>query len=119
MADEIVFGSNRVNYKLCQFGVVDLISVVETDSRRVQPTRQDVDSLLTRIRNHKPRFVCVIHSKVSKALNRRFMGRLKYGICGALLPNSESCFALNYFPNGNNIPDTTKIKIFEDLRRVL
>lgn len=118
-ADEIVFGSTRVNYKQCAFGIVDLVDVVETESRKVSVNRQHVDSLVEKIQQFKPRFVCVIHAKVSKALNRRFMGRLEYGICGALLPNSKSSFVLNYFPNGNNISDKTKIQIFEDLRRAL
>jgi hypothetical protein len=77
-----------------------------------------VDLLFTRIRELKPRFVCVIHSKVRDVLNKNpvSMDRLDYGICGPLLRGSESVFVLNYFPNGNNVPDEKKLKIFGALR---
>ncbi len=117
-ADDVVFGSTQVNYKQCAFGVLDLVDVVETDSRKVRPTPQHVDLLLAQIHKFGPRFVCVIHSKVRNALNKRkeFVDRLDYGICGALLPGSQSVFVLNYFPNGNNVRDEKKLEIFRALR---
>lgn len=67
------------------------------------------------------RFVCVIHSKVRDALDSHagLTGQLAYGICGALLPGSPTVFVMNYFPNGNNIPDEPKIEIFTALRDAL
>jgi hypothetical protein len=118
-ADEKVFGSTEVNYLNASFGVIDLVEdVVETDSGEVPVTADDVKRLLMRIRELKPRFVCVIHSKVRDALNTygSLHRQLDYGCCGKVLPNCWSEFVLNYFPNGNNIPDADKIRIFRLLR---
>ena len=100
-------------------GVVDLVDhLVQTNSGKVRPTRQHVDRLFARIREFDPRFVCVIHSKVRDALNknRESADQLDYGICGPLLRDSESVFVLNYFPNGNSVPDKKKLEIFRALR---
>jgi G:T/U-mismatch repair DNA glycosylase len=121
-ADEIVFGSTTVNYKNCAFGVVDLVDdLVQTNSGKVQPTRRHVDLLLTRIREIRPRFTCVIHSTVRDALNKHpeLMDRLDYRICGQLLRGNDSVFVLNYLPNGNNISDEKKLTIFRALRGAL
>lgn len=116
-ADEIVFGGTEVNYLNSSFGVIDLVEdVVETDSGEVPVTADDVNRLLMRIRDLKPRFVCVIHSKVRDALKRYGDLRLAYGCCGKILPNCSTEFVLNYFPNGNNISDEKKIEIFGLLR---
>ena len=117
-ADEIVFGSTAVNFKGAEFGVIDLVDdLVETNSGRVRISLHHVNSLLNRIRNLKPRFVCIIHSKVRNALNKhaQFTGPLEYGICGRLLRDSSSSFILNYFPNGNSISDEPKLEIFREL----
>lgn len=121
-ADEIVFGSTAVNHSGKEFGVVDLVTnVVQTDSRKVRPTQQHVGALLEHIRELDPRYVCIIHSKVRDALVKhgRLAGRLTYGICGALLPATAASFVMNYFPNGNAIPDEAKLRIFRELRDAL
>lgn len=122
MADGIVFGGTSINHKHAAFGVVDLIEDrVETSSSHVQAREKDVDLLIARIHQLKPRFACVIHSKVRDALKRHrdFKGPLEYGICGRLLSQSQTVFVLNYFPNGNNIPDEKKLEIFGALRDAL
>lgn len=121
-ADEIVFGSTKVNYKRSKFGVIDLVhDLVETNSSKVHPTKEHVKALVKQIRKHKPRLVCVIHSKVRDALQRH--GKLKtdltYGNCGAVLRGCQSCFFVNYFPNGNNVSDRRKLQIFCALRKAL
>ncbi len=121
-ADQIVFGSTAINYKGCEFGIVDLVGhLVETRSSRVQPTPEDVMSLLGVIRQSEPRFVCIIHSKVRDVLNRHpdIARPLNYGMCRRALAGSKSAFVLNYFPNGNNIPDERKVEIFRALRDAL
>lgn len=121
-ADEIVFGSTVVNHAGKEFGVVDLITgVVRTDSRKVRPTKQHVDALLKHIRDLDPRFVCIIHSKVRDALVKHadLVGSLTYGICGVVLPASAALVVMNYFPNGNAIPDEPKLRIFRELRDAL
>jgi len=118
-ADETVFGSTSVNHKGCAFGVVDLVDdLVQTNSGKVRPTRQHVYRLFAHIRELNPRFACVIHSKVRDALNKNLESadQLDYGICGPLLRGSKSVLVLNYFPNGNNVPDEKKLRIFRALR---
>lgn len=121
-ADEIVFGSTDVNYGSKAFGVVDLVrDVVQTNSGKVPTTAQHVDALSKDILKYDPRFVCVIHYKPRRALNKYagLVNELTYGICGALLPGSSASFVMNYFPNGNKFPDEKKLQIFRQLRDVL
>lgn len=90
-ADEIVFGSTRVNHQGCAFGVIDLIDgLVETDSGKVRPKRHHVEQLFARIRELNPRFVCIIHSRVRNAINKspEFMGSWA---------NSVTAFAVRCF----------------------
>ncbi len=65
--------------------------------------------------------MCVIPSKVRDALNR-YAGltrELDYGVCGRILPNCDSQFVPNYFPNGNAVSDSAKLEIFRALKRAL
>jgi len=120
--DEIVFGSNDANYRGAQYGVVDLVDdVVETQSSTVKASRDHVNGLIKKIRDNEPRFVCVIHSKVREALNRwaGFARPLEYGMCGTILDGCSAQFVLNYFPNGNPVPDKQKLAIFRLLRDAL
>jgi G:T/U-mismatch repair DNA glycosylase len=121
-ADEVVFGTTSVNYKKTAFGVIDLVGdMVQTQSGKVRPTRHHVAQVIAHIQRLNPRFVCVIHSKVRDALNQHasLARRLDYGVCGRVLSNCDSQFIINYFPNGNAVPDTPKLKIFRTLREAL
>ncbi len=118
-ADEIVFGGTELNHKKSEYGVVDLVEdLVETNSGAVRPTTEHVNRLLNRIREYRPRFVCVIHSKVRDALNKspHIDPKLNYGNCGRVLKGSDAVFFLNYFPNGNAIRDELKLAVFRALR---
>lgn len=120
--DDVVFGSHDANYRGAQYGVVDLVDdVVETQSSSVRASRDHVNALIKKIRDNEPRFVCVIHSKVRIALNKwaGFSRRLDYGMCGPILDGCSSNFVLNYFPNGNSLPDEQKLAIFGLLRNSL
>jgi hypothetical protein len=100
-------------------GVVDLVPEhVETDSRAVRANDGHVNALLDTIHLYKPRFACVIHSKVRDWLNRsgRLARPLTFGWCGILLSGLNTEFLLNYFPNGNSIPDDPKVNLFRELR---
>jgi len=122
LGDEIVFGGTAVNHKNSEFGVIDLVDdLVQTNSRKVRPTRDHVDRALTRVRQFQPRFVCVIHYKVRDSLNRHagFTTMLDFGMCGPILADCKVEFVLNYFPNGNSISDAPKLAIFRALRDAL
>jgi G:T/U-mismatch repair DNA glycosylase len=123
-ADLNVFGNNSYNYNKANFGVTDLIQhIVETNSGKVKPTREDVLSLCKSIIKYAPKNVCIIHSKVRDAFerfqNEYISGGLTYGNCGKILKDCPSVFFFNYFPNGNNIPDEPKLKIFNELKSLL
>ena len=118
-ADEIVFGTTEVNYAGSSYGVVDLVNdLVETSSARVRVTPSHIKSLISRIVEVRPRFACVIHSKVRDGLRQygALHRPLDYGWCGPVLSECSTEFVLNYFPNGNSIPDETKLHIFRLLR---
>ena len=118
-ADDVVFGSSDINYAKSSFGVIDLVDdIVETNSSRVRVRTGHVNRLISRVREICPRFACVIHYKVRDGLNLYggLRNPLTYGWCGAVLPNCDTEFLLNYFPNGNKIPDERKIEIFRLLR---
>jgi hypothetical protein len=95
--------------------------LVETQSGKVRVSREHVQQAVANIRRVGPRFVCVIHSKVRDALNRQagLTRELDYGVCGNILPNCDSQFVLNYFPNGNAISDAAKLEIFRALKKAL
>jgi len=108
-----------VNYRQKAFGVVDLIpDVVQTDSRRIRPTREHIEALLTQIRDFRPRYVCILHSKVRDSMMRygRLERPLAYGTCGTPISGSSATVVVNYFPNGNAVADEAKLRIFRDLR---
>jgi G:T/U-mismatch repair DNA glycosylase len=117
--DDVVFGGTTLNHGQAEFGVVDLVDdLVQTNSSMVRVDPRHIQILLDRIAEYEPRFVCVIHSKVRDRLNSsgRLAGQLDYGFCGELLPGCQSTWLLNYFPNGNNVPDDKKLAIYRELR---
>lgn len=121
-ADEIVFGGTAVNYQQREYGVVDLApNFVMTNSSKVRTNRHHVAALLQDIRIHLPGMVCILHGKVANALRRygSLTGPLDYGICGKVIPDCDAIVALNYFPNGNPIPDVCKLEIFGKIKDLL
>jgi G:T/U-mismatch repair DNA glycosylase len=121
-ADAVVFGTTSVNYNHSAFGVTDLVSdFVQTHSGNVRPLREHVKRGLDEIRHSRPRFVCVIHSKARHALIRYgpLTHELECGMCGPILPACNTQFVLNYFPNGNPIPDAPKLELFSALKKAL
>jgi len=71
VADEIVFGGTALNYQNRSSGVIDLVpDLVETNSRFVRTNREHASALLRQVRTCSPRFLCVIHRKVMRTLDR-------------------------------------------------
>lgn len=119
-ADELVFGDTKFNYKNKSFGVIDLKpKLEETNSNKVKVTKKDVLLMLERIKRFKPKNVCIIHSEVMKHFAKVTGINLKYGYNGKVLDGYNIEFYCNYFPNGNNIPTETKVKIYEILKNNL
>jgi G:T/U-mismatch repair DNA glycosylase len=119
-ADVVIFGMNVYNFEHSDYGVVDLVpDQVETESNFVRARASHFDALIGTIRQCTPKIVCIIHSDVKDAFNKKrnakrhnISGPVRYGVCGKILANSDTQFYLNYFPNGNNIEDSEKLHIF-------
>ncbi|WP_034893723.1 hypothetical protein [Gillisia sp. Hel_I_29] len=66
--DEKVFGKSSINFNNWTIGVTDLIrTVVETDSSKVDPTKDDVNRILDILKLNKVKKLCLMHSKVGAA----------------------------------------------------
>lgn len=56
IADDLVFGGTKYNYKNKHFGVIDLIPrLEETNSSKVKAKKEDVELMIERIKKYKPR----------------------------------------------------------------
>lgn len=120
IADDLVFGGTKYNYKNKHFGVIDLIPrLEETNSSKVKAKKEDVELMIERIKKYKPRNICIIHSVVMKELKKVTGIELTYGYNGKALKDSNTEFYCNYFPNGNPVTKESKIKIYEKLRDTL
>lgn len=100
-------------------------NVAESDSRKVKPTEKDVEKLFLAIKTHRPKVVCILHSKVFKALSNYMLTNFKkkvsenYGPLGYLIPRSKIRFYLVPFPHGNKVPDGEKVKVYKQIKRYL
>lgn len=116
-ADEFVFGGTTYNYQNCNFGVIDLLpEVEETDSKKMRVEKEDVKLLFSRIITYKPKCVCIIHSKVIKAIKKYAGIDLSYGLNGKAIENCDTIFFCNYFPNGNSIRTSKKLEIYDKIK---
>lgn len=120
-ADEKIFASTEYNYKNAQYGVTDLVfDMLETNSGKVKVKQYHIDNLINKIQELNPRIVCIIHAKVRDEINKSLSRpMIDYGKCGKLIDGCDSIFFQNYFPNGNNISDSTKIKIFQQMKELI
>ena len=116
-ADELVFGGTKYNYKNWNFGVIDLLPrIEETDSTKIRVKKEHVDLLFSRIVTYKPKYVCIIHSKVMKAIKEYAGIDLSYGLNGKVIENCDTIFFCNYFPNGNSIRTSKKLEIYDKIK---
>lgn len=83
-ADEKVFKDNAINYKNLNYGVYDLVHIVESDSKKVKLATEDMIKTLSVIESYKPSVVCLMHNKVRKAfIKEKIIPKgLKYGRLG-------------------------------------
>ncbi len=120
-ADEIVFGSTMVNFINWNYGITDLITgMAESDSRKINPTKEDCYRLEHQIRKFQPTSAVILHNKVLNKL-------LKYlsltppeansGNLGAIIPGIKTAFFNIAFPHGNTITDSSKIDRYIELKR--
>jgi len=123
VADELVFGSNAINYLGWSYGVTDLITeIAESDSRKIEPTDQDCKRLERDIRKYKPKTAILLHGKVTKTF-LPYLGikpvRANYGRIGQIIENCPTMFYSIAFPHGNNIPSIKKVEKYKEVKDYL
>lgn len=122
IADNVVFGSSKINANGWEYGVTDLINFhVESDSRVVNPTIQNCMDLKQTIINNKPKVVVLLHSKVIKRFVKDFLGKenVKYGNLGKLVDESDTVFFNVPFPHGNAITSEAKVELYKQVKETL
>lgn len=122
-ADEVVFGTNRINFKHWNMGITDLvIEVAESNSSAVKPTEKDCQRLKNTIIAFKPRIVVLLHQTVLRKF-LRFLGHKvpisNTGKMGKLIKSVDSEFYNIAFPHGNTITSQEKVNRYLELKNFL
>lgn len=123
VADEIVFGTNRINFRGWFYGITDLITeIAESDSRKIIPSEEDCRRLEMEIQKFQPEVAILLHGKVT----RNFLPYLKepsvpanYGLIGQVIDNCPTMFFSIAFPHGNNIPSIDKVRKYQAIKDYL
>jgi hypothetical protein len=123
IADDIVFGSDAINFKGWDYGVTDLITeVAESDSRKVDPTKEDCRRLEEDIRKFQPKTAVLLHGKVTRIF-LPYLGikpvRANHGQIGKIIRNCPTMFYSIAFPHGTNIPSKEKVKKYITVKNYL
>jgi G:T/U-mismatch repair DNA glycosylase len=67
IADEIVFGSNAINFNSWNYGITDLVTeYAESDSGKIKPEVTDCERLKATILKFAPKVAILIHKKVTR-----------------------------------------------------
>lgn len=122
-ADDLIFGSNKYNYKNWDFGITDLITeIAESNSAKIKPKEADLIKLEDIIKSYRPKAMVLLHGKVLK----KFVDYLGYvvpesntGKLGKLIENCNTTFYNIAFPHGNTITSESKINKYTELKEFL
>ena len=123
IADDIVFGSTRINNKGWNYGITDLVTeIADSNSGNINPTVAQNERLKKLIIEIKPKVVVLMHSKVLK----RFVKHLGYippesnsGNMGTLIDNCSTVFYNIAFPHGNAIKSEDKVRMYDKIKEFL
>jgi len=122
-ADNIVFGTNNINYNNWNYGITDLITeIAESNSSVVKPKVSDYENLEFVIKKYNPKTVVLLHGKVLKGflvyLNSK-IPKSNTGELGKLIDKCETNFFNIAFPHGNTITNKEKIDNYLKLKEYL
>lgn len=122
-ADEVVFGSVRVNAHGWQYGITDLVTeIAESDSSLIKPGEHECQRLVELIRANRPAAVVLLHGKAVE-LMLKYLGQAPVhanaGRLGMILPGCESMFFSVAFPHGNAIRAEEKVEQYIKVREYL
>jgi G:T/U-mismatch repair DNA glycosylase len=123
VADEIIFGNNKFNLNEFNYGITDLITeFAESDSKKINPSVNDVKRLINVIEKYKPKIAVILHGKVLLHLFN-YLSKAKptsnQGFVGEILLNSDTLFYAIAFPHGNAISSDKKIKNYRLIHKRL
>lgn len=123
IADDLIFGSNKLNYNHWNYGITDLVTkYAESNSSIIRPTVNDIIRVKSEILNYKPKTVVILHSKVLKCIFQHLnkpTPNSNSGSLGKLFPLSKIEFFNIAFPHGNSISSADKIEKYKELRNNL
>ena len=121
-ADEHVFRSSRINANGWVYGITDLVNyLAESDSRKVNPTREHCKDLMQTILEYKPKVVVLLHGKIIKHFVKGFLGKedVEYGNLGKLIDGLDTVFFNVPFPHGNPITSEAKVELYKQIKDTL
>ena len=122
VADKLVFRSSRINANGWEYGITDLVDyLAESDSRKVNPTRENCKELMQTILEYKPKVVVLLHGKIIKHFVKGFLGKedVEYGNLGKLIDGFDTVFFNVPFPCGNAITTEAKVELYKQVKEVL
>lgn len=122
-ADEIVFGSNDINYNNWAYGITDLITTVaESNSNLISVKEANCRDLMNIIIEFKPRVVVLLHQKVVKNIMEYIdfsVPKANSGKLGKLIAGCDTMFYAIGFPHGNKILSKEKVENYINVREYL
>ena len=122
VADDLVFGSSGINANGWEYGITDLVNYCdESDSRKVNPTRENCKELMQTILEYKPKVVVLLHGKIIKRFVKGFLGKedVEYGNLGKLIDGLDTVFFNVPFPHGNPITSEAKVELYKQIKETL
>lgn len=123
VADDIIFGNNKLNINSWQFGLTDLVThIAESNSKKIKPTNEDCIKLKDDIFKYKPKIAVMLHKKVLKYFLRHLNKPTPIsntGALGQLIENCRTEFFNIAFPHGNSIASIDKVKRYQELKMEL
>tara|TARA_B100000131_G_C17797626_1_gene484060 strand:- start:36 stop:605 length:570 start_codon:yes stop_codon:yes gene_type:complete len=122
IADEQVFGSNKLNYNNWQYGIIDLVpDIVKTDGAKVKPTDDHVKKLIENICYYKPKIALIIEYKVRDKIYKKGIP-MDTGYIGRILEEDYECkteFFLIPFPHGDSVKHDIKIDLYKKVKQFI
>lgn len=122
-ADEIVFGSKKINFNNWNYGITDIVTeYAESNSKKIKPTINDCIRLEQQIRLFNPKTAILLHNKTLKYFLKH-LGiqplKTNTGYVGKILKGSNTIFFNIAFPHGNKISDEAKILRYKELKTLI
>ena len=122
-ADDLIFGSNALNYNNWEYGITDLVTeYAESNSSSVEVSSLNCERLKDQIITYSPKTVVILHGTVLKSFLKQLSRPTpasNTGVLGKLISNCNSLFFNIAFPHGNSITSEEKINRYIELKRVL